>query len=201
VSVARRIGAETSASRSSLLDAAERLMLEGGYAAVSSRRVAAAAGLKPQLVHYYFRTMDDLFVALFRRGAQRNLERQSRVLESAQPLWGLWDLALDPRGASLTMEFIALANHRKEIRTEIAASAERFRAAQVDVLERALGRHREDREGCPPVVWTVLLSSVARFLVIEREMLGMTSGHGDTVAYVESYLIRVEGARMDSAIC
>src|ERR1039458_10291908 len=47
----RRIGGEDSESRAALLDATERLMLEEGYAAVSSRRVAQAAGLKPQLVH------------------------------------------------------------------------------------------------------------------------------------------------------
>ena len=59
----RRIGALTSKTRSSLLNAAESLMRESGYAAVTSRRLAAKAGLKPQLVHYYFRTMDDLFLA------------------------------------------------------------------------------------------------------------------------------------------
>ncbi|HEY6427499.1 MAG TPA: helix-turn-helix domain-containing protein, partial [Acidimicrobiales bacterium] len=78
----RRIGAETSKTRTVLLDAAEKLMLEEGYAAVTSRRVAAAAGLKPQLVHYYFRTMDDLFLALFRRRAEQGLERQARAFDS-----------------------------------------------------------------------------------------------------------------------
>ena len=46
-------------------------MRDEGYAAVTSRRVAEQAGLKPQLVHYYFRTMDDLFLEMFRRGADR----------------------------------------------------------------------------------------------------------------------------------
>ena len=94
---ARRLGAETSKSRAALLDAAERLMLQEGYAAVTSRRVAASAGLKPQLVHYYFRTMDDLFLALFRRRAEQGLERQAQALASPQPLWALWDLSRDPR--------------------------------------------------------------------------------------------------------
>ena len=60
----RRIGAESSTTRQALLDAAEQVMREEGYAAVTSRRVAQRAGLKPQLVHYYFRTMDELFLAL-----------------------------------------------------------------------------------------------------------------------------------------
>ena len=57
-------------NRGVLLDAAEQLMLEDGYAAVTSRRVAERAGLKPQLVHYYFRTMDELFIEVFRRRAE-----------------------------------------------------------------------------------------------------------------------------------
>jgi AcrR family transcriptional regulator len=48
-----------------------------------SRRVAARAGLKPGLVHYYFRTMDDLFIALLRRRVEDSLERQAKALHGA----------------------------------------------------------------------------------------------------------------------
>ncbi len=194
-STARRIGTETSETRAALIDAAEKLMLEEGYAAVTSRRVAARAGLKPPLVHYYFRTMDDLFLALFRRGADQAVERQSQALESDQPLWALWELSRDPRGTALTMEFVALANHRKAIRAEIAASAERFRAEQLGGLARVLEREGIDAEQCPPVVFAVLMSSISRFLVIESESLGMSTGHAETVAFVEEFLTRFEGPR------
>ena len=70
---ARRIGAPDAKNRGLLLDAAEQLMLEEGYAAVTSRRLASKAGLKPQLVHYYFRTMEDLFLEVFRRRAEEGL--------------------------------------------------------------------------------------------------------------------------------
>src|SRR5262245_33374973 len=90
----RRSGAESSSAASAaLLDAAEALMLDEGYAAVSSRRLASRAGLDAGLIYYYFGTMDDLFIALFRRGAERSLERQAQALSSPQPLWGLWDMA------------------------------------------------------------------------------------------------------------
>ena len=75
---ARRIGAPDAKNRGVLLDAAEQLMLEEGYAAVTSRRVAEQAGLEPQLVHYYFRTMEDLFLEVFRRRAERGAERRRR---------------------------------------------------------------------------------------------------------------------------
>ncbi len=195
VSASRRIGTETSKTRAALLEATERLMLEEGYAAVTSRRVAAAAELKPQLVHYYFRTMDDLFLALFRGRAEQGLERQARALASAQPLWALWEFSRDPRGTALTMEFIALANHRKEIRAEIAKSAERFRAEQLKGFQNVLQRYGIDPDECPPIVCTVLMSSVSRFLVIEHETLGMSSGHAETVAFVERFIRQLEGDR------
>ena len=170
-------------------------MLEEGYAAVTSRRVAARAGLKPQLVHYYFRTMDDLFLALYRRGAEQGLERQTRALASDQPLWSLWDLSRDPRGTVLTMEFVALANHRREIRAEFAASAERYRTEQVRGLAVVLERYRIGAGQLPPVVLSVLMTSVAQVLVIEQESAGMTTGHAETVAFVEDFLGRIEGPR------
>ena len=74
---ARRIGAPDAKNRGLLLDAAEQLMIEEGYAAVTSRRLASKAGLKPQLVHYYFRTMEELFLEVFRRRAEEGLEVQA----------------------------------------------------------------------------------------------------------------------------
>src|SRR6516225_639477 len=102
-------------------------MLESGYAAVSSRRVAARAGLKPQLVHYYFRTMDDLFLALFRSRTDGGLERHAEALASDRPLRALWEVSRDPEGTALIMEFSALANHRKVIAAEIQRYGDRLR--------------------------------------------------------------------------
>src|SRR5262249_23627983 len=56
----RRRGDESSATRALLLEAAEDLMREEGYPAVTTRRLAGRVGVSNQLVHYYFRTMDDL---------------------------------------------------------------------------------------------------------------------------------------------
>jgi AcrR family transcriptional regulator len=196
----RRFGIETSKTRAALLDAAEALMLTEGYAAVTSRRVAATAGLKPALVHYYFATMDDLFLALYRRRVQEGLDRQAQALESAQPLWALWEYSRDSRGTALTMEFVGLANHRKAIRAEIAASAERFRSDQLKGLQGALERYGIDDLQCPPIVCVVLMTSISRVLVIEQETLGMSTGHAQTVAFVEGFLTQLEGPRQSPVV-
>ena len=44
----------------------------------------------------------------------------------------------------------------------------------------------------PPLVWSVLMTSVSRVLVIEQA-LGMSAGHAETVEFVERYLHRLEG--------
>jgi AcrR family transcriptional regulator len=192
---ARRIGAPDAKNRGVLLDAAEQLMLEEGYAAVTSRRVAEKAALKPQLVHYYFRTMDDLFLAAFRRRAEEGLEVQAQVLQAPQPLWALWRFSTDPAATAITSEFIALANHRKALKAEIAYYAERFREEQRKALSTILERYGRDAETpvhIPPLVWSVLMTSVSRVLVIEQA-LGMSAGHPETVAIVENYLRHLEG--------
>ena len=191
---ARRIGAPDAKNRGVLLDAAEQLMLEEGYAAVTSRRVAEKAALKPQLVHYYFRTMDDLFLAAFRRRAEEGLEAQAQVLQARQPLWALWRFSIDPAATAITMEFIALANHRKALKAEIAYYAERFREEQRKALSMVLERYGEvgDPVEVPPLVWSVLMTSVSRVLVIEQA-LGMSAGHAETIEFVERYLHRLEG--------
>jgi len=187
----RRIGAEDSKTRAQLLDAAERLLLEEGYAAVTSRRVAAAAGLKAQLVHYYFRTMDDLFLAVLRRRADRQIEGFERAIAADPSLRNLWRMNTDQGGAAFTIEFVALANHRKAIKEEIARYAERFRAAQLEAIGAALGAGGISKRQLPPIVALLLMTGLSQVLALEGA-LGITTGHRDTLKFVESTIAQLE---------
>jgi AcrR family transcriptional regulator len=187
----RRIGAADSKTRAQLLDAAERLLLDEGYAAVTSRRVGAKAGLKPQLVHYYFRTMDDLFLEVFRRRADENLAHFERTVAADNSLRTLWRLNADPRGAAFMTEFVALANHRKSIRTEIARYAERSRAAQLVALTEALQVAGIPPDRIPPIAALLLMTGLSQVLSLERA-LGVTAGHDATVSYVQSVIDQLE---------
>src|SRR4051794_33510176 len=191
MSANRRLGAEDSATRAALLDAAVQVVLEEGYAAVTSRKVAPQAGLKPQLVHYFFRTMDDLFLALVQRGAEQNLERQAHALASAQPLRALWEVATDPAGAKLTMELASLANHRKAIRAELARYATQYRPQQSEALARLLAGSDVDPQELPPEALAMLITSVSQVFVLE-ETIGMTAGHDEMRALVDRWIERYE---------
>lgn len=192
----RRIGSESSESRAKLVRAAERLLISEGYAAVTSRRVAAEAGLKPQLVHYYFRSMDDLHIEVFRWRAEQALAHLDRVLSSPTPLRDLWRFSNDPNWIALSVEYTALANHRKDIGAEIGRYAERFRERQMEVMTAALDRVGFDREQIPPVVALVLMNSLSRILAMEAG-LGMTSGHAETQQWVARWLDLIEPATDD----
>jgi AcrR family transcriptional regulator len=188
----RRTGTEGSKTRAVLLDATAHLMRAEGYAAVSSRRVASAAGVTGALVHYYFPTLDDLFLAVFRRGAEQNLERHERALGEAQPLRALWGFSLDPAGTALFVEFIALANHRKAIKREIAAYSKRFRKLQVELLTDRLREYGIDPDEVPTEVVLSLIGAISRSIVMEGGM-GIDNGHAEMLAFVERWLTRYEG--------
>ena len=190
----RRLGAPDAKNRTVLLDAAEQLMRDEGYAAVTSRRVAEKAGLKPQLVHYYFRTMDDLFLELYRRRADRTLHFHRLALESPQPLWALWELNTDAAGTAMTMEFIALANHRKALRAEIARYSELFRDEQIKTLTAAMERYDVPFEEFSPTVLMVLMSGATQVLV-QEQLLGIAAGHEETLRFAERWLTYLEGPR------
>ncbi|QFG22183.1 TetR/AcrR family transcriptional regulator [Actinomadura sp. WMMB 499] len=195
---ARRSPVDDSATRTALLDATEELMLEEGYAAVTTRRIGAKAGMNNALVFYYFGTVDNLFVELFRRGAERSLERLERALRSPQPLWAFWELTHDFSGNALIMEFTALANHRKAIRTEIATYSRRFRVLQLETLPRVLEGYGVDSERWPPASLILLMAGFSRFMHIE-EGFGLDLGHAETVAVIEREIRALEGDRRSAA--
>lgn len=177
-------------TRSALLDAAEHVMLDEGYAAVSSRRLAARAGVNPALVYYYFGNMDSLFVELFRRGSERSYQRLLEAAESTRPLWALWDAIHDQSRTALTMEFVSLATHRTSLRSEIAQSSKRFRELQLDIVTRALQHHPDST--WTPMALVMLMSSVSRFLRME-EAFDTHTGHAEITVVVEDFLRGVEG--------
>jgi len=186
-SSSRRVGAKDSLTRAKLLDAAEKLMLDEGYAAVTSRRVGREAGISSQLVHYYFRTMDDLFLEVFRRRAEEGFAQFGQAIDAQPTLRTIWKSLSAGPGSKFNLEFTALANHRKAIRTEMASYAERFRTMQLDAITRILATRGGLPDGMTPEVVLVTMAGVAQLIALERA-LGVRGGHAPTLAFVEQHL-------------
>lgn len=183
----RRIGAESSATRALILDAAEALIREEGYGAASTRRVAARAGLKPSLVHYYFPTTDDLLLALSRYGAEQSDRMIEEALQSDDPVRTLWRFFTDSSRTAMALEFMALANHRKAIRAHMAEHVEAMRRREVEVLTRLIGERLSGPDGCPPAGLSLVLAGIGRALVMEGG-LGVSAGHEEARLFVEQWL-------------
>jgi AcrR family transcriptional regulator len=191
----RPTGDGNPSTRDALLAATERILLDEGYAAVSTRRVAAKAGTDKALVHYYFGTMDDLFIAVFRRNAERGAERLRKALASPQPLWSVWDAMQDRSSTALMTEFVALANHRKPVKSVMVENSRKFRRMQLDGLSEVLAGHGLDPDVWPPAAIIVLLSAISRYLRTD-EAFGVGLGHDETVELVERHIRALEGPRL-----
>ncbi|MFA7604055.1 MAG: TetR family transcriptional regulator, partial [Novosphingobium sp.] len=165
----------TAEGRGRILDATEHLMLEDGYAGVSSRKVAARVGLKSNLLHYHYRTMDDLFIAVFRRREDWYFVQLAAAAASTRPLRALWAHAIDAAGSKLNLEFNALACHRPVLRGVIAHSIIRDRGSIAAALQSVFERYGV---GAPfsPKLAALFMSGLARSIAIERA-LGVEHGN------------------------
>jgi TetR/AcrR family transcriptional regulator, regulator of autoinduction and epiphytic fitness len=185
----KRIRRDPDVTRKLLLDATEALMLQEGYAAVSTRRVAKNVGVNAALVHYYYPTTDDLFIAVHRRMMEGQLELLRKALDTEQPLQALWHFQTTWAQASLGLEFIALANHRTAIRDEIGPRTEEARKAQAKIIAERLSFSAALPDICTPECLNTLLIGVARTLANE-EAVGITSGHAGVRALVEWMIVK-----------
>lgn len=189
----RRPRAATAEKRAHLLDVTEQIMLDDGYAAVSSRSVAGRAGINnAALVHYYFPTLDDLFVEVFRRRAERNVERMREALESDRPLRAWWDVASDPRGTALLLELTAAANHRTALKAEVARLARQVRRMQMKALAAILDEYGIDTALFPPALVAAAVQGLA-LVVVQDRAGGFDTAHAEAAKAMVRLIERLEG--------
>jgi AcrR family transcriptional regulator len=183
--------------RQAIVEATIEIMREEGYAAVSSRRIAAHAGLKSKLVHYYFKTMDELFLAVYKRIEDEHFRRLTQALAAREPLRAIWQLNMDSTDTRMVLELTALANHRKVLRAEIARASERFRLLQAAVFEREVAERGGADNRLPPMVVSVIALALSRLLAMDN-VLGVSGGHAETLSWIDTFLLRVEREQLVS---
>ena len=85
----------TADTRAQILAAAKAALLESGYAGLSTRRVAEAAGVPLSQIHYHFGSRQNLMLALLEEDNALLLQRQARLYGAEIPLWRQWEQACD----------------------------------------------------------------------------------------------------------
>jgi AcrR family transcriptional regulator len=187
----------TRAQEEAFLDAAERLLVEHGYAKITTRRVAAEAGLNHGLVHYYFGSVENLLVDVLERFTARLIARQRALYaDPAMPFLEKWRQAMrflvgeDVEYEKIWLELQALAWNHPELRSRVVRVTEEWRA----VLTEAFAEPRE-RYGIEMPL-EALVSLVMTFnegIIIERAQ-GITTGHRELLAWIDHWLEEKDGA-------
>ena len=178
------------AAEEALLDAAERLLVEVGYARITTRRLAEAAGVNHGLVHYYFGSNETLLVRALERFTERLVERQRELYAADLPFVEKWRTAMrhlvsdDVAYQKIWLELQALAWNHDELRERLARVNAEWRAVLTDAFETP---HRELGIELP---LDALVSLVVTFnLGIIVELLGgIDTGHGELLDWIDGWL-------------
>lgn len=187
----RRMGPKGSDIWLAMLDAAEQILCEDGYGALTSRNIAERIGVKQRLVYYYFRTMDELIVETFHRLADREIERFEKALETNRPLDEIWNIIVNTTDTRLVSEFMALANRIEPLRVEVKRYIEQSRRLQVQALTDAMAQSGV-KSDLAPIAAAIFATSAT--LAIHREaQIGITEGHDAVKAVIDAFIARLDG--------
>ena len=199
---AQRVEADLPSRRadaeSKLLDAAERLLVESGYAGITTRKVATEAGVNHGLVHYYFGSMEELFVQVLERFTQRLIDRQAGMYAGDEPFLEKWRRAityLDEDFASgyqkVWLELQAMSWNRPELQDRVAQVNHEWRDVVTDAFTTAAAGYDVDTKRFPIDALVSLALTFNQGLILERHS-GISEGHGSLLKMVDRLLEDLE---------
>src|SRR5215207_10604788 len=184
-----------------LLDAAERLLVEVGHAGITTRRLAAEAGANQGLVHYYFGSIDEVFVQVLERFADRLIARQRGMYAADMPFIDKWRTAwrfqeedLDAGYSKIWMELQALSWNRPDLRPRVAQVNEEWRAVLREAFDHAAEEYGLDRDAFPVDALVAMTMTFGQGFALER-LEGIDVGHSDLLDWVERWLESLEKTR------
>ena len=134
-------------TRLRILTAAKGVLLDVGYANLSTRGIAEAAGVPLSQIHYHFGSKQNLMLAVLDMENQKRLSRQSTMYEADRPLWEQWLQACDFFDDDLAsgyvrvlMEMTAAGWSNPEIADAVSAQIQGWFDLLAEVARRATKR-------------------------------------------------------------
>jgi AcrR family transcriptional regulator len=185
------------------LDAAERLLISVGYANISTRRLAEEAGANHGLVHYYFGSMEQLFVRVLERYTERLIARQRAMYAADVPFIEKWRTAmgfLDQDRESgyqkIWFELQALAWNQPDLRVRVAKIHGQWRGVLIGAFAKAIAEYGLDPEKYPVEAIVALVVAFNEGIILER-LGGITAGHTELLAMIDRWLTSLDAAKDD----
>jgi AcrR family transcriptional regulator len=181
--------APRAAAEQAFLDAAERLLVEAGHGAITTRRLAEEAGANHGLVHYYFGSMENLLVRVLERFTERLIERQREMYAQDLPFAEKWRQAMryleeDRPYQKVWLELTALSWNRPDLRERIARVDEQWRAVLTEAFAQARTEHAIEM----PTDALVSLVMTFNIGVMVEQLTGIRGGHHELLDWIEGWL-------------
>jgi AcrR family transcriptional regulator len=184
------------------LDAAERLLIEVGYSGISTRRLAEEAGANHGLVHYYFGSMENLFVRVLERFTERLIARQREMyarpdisgLEKWRTAMGYLESDLAAGYPKIWLELQALGWNQPDIADRVGRVNAQWRAVLTEAFDEMMDEYGLDRERFPLAAMVSLAMTINVGIMVER-LSGISTGHLDLLQMVERWLESLEEAK------
>jgi TetR/AcrR family transcriptional regulator len=173
-----------------LLDAAERLLVDIGYAGITTRRLAEEAGVNHGLVHYYFGSNENLLVHALERFTERLITRQRDLYAADVPFIEKWRTAMrylvseDATYEKIWLELQALAWNNSELRERLARVNAEWRAVLTGAFEQA---RREYGIEMPTEALVALVMTFNVGVIVER-LGGIDTGHQALLDWIDRWL-------------
>lgn len=189
--VVRRTGSKKSQVRAAIIQAGIEVLSSVGMPGLTAAEVAKRVGVKPHMVHYYFRTMDDLVVEMVRFIGREGTRQLAHALVSERPLHAIWEIERGSRWGVMGLEIQAIAAHSDRVRAEFVRYVEEMRFLEAEAVSRYFALRNFD---CPadPLVVVQIIVGMARQLVREQA-LGLELGHDELVQAIEQFLALIPG--------
>lgn len=185
-----KVSTARSAAEEALIDAAERVLVDAGYAGITTRRLAEEAGVNHGLVHYYFGSVENLLVRTLERFTERLIARQREMYAADMPFLEKWRTAMrylvseDVTYEKVWLELQALAWNNADLRARLARVNAEWRA----VLTEAFAEPHHELG--IPLPLDALVSLVMTFnlgMIVER--LGdIDAGHAELLDWIDGWL-------------
>jgi AcrR family transcriptional regulator len=178
------------------LDAAERLLIEVGYSGITTRRLAEEADANHGLVHYYFGSMEELFVRALERFTERLIARQRAMYSADRPFIEKWRAAMEFLEQDMAagypkiwLELQALGWNRPDIRERVANVNAEWRAVLTEAFGRAIEEEGIDTGGFSLEALVSLVMTFNQGVELER-LSGVSDGHAELMSAVDDWLAR-----------
>ena len=181
-----------SSAEETLLDAAERLLVDVGYGGITTRRLAEEAGVNHGLVHYYFGSNENLLVRALERFTEGMIERQRALYAVDEPFVEKWRTAMrylvseDVRYQKIWMELSALSWNDEGLRERLARVNGEWRAVLLDAFEEP---HRELGIAMPLDALVSLVITFNIGVIVER-LGGIETGHRELLDWIDQWISR-----------